>query len=322
VDSVLRAGLTWNFGTLPENRELVLWLREHNAHATPKVRFYGFDLTGADAANLADFYFGAPLAVRAALDYLEQVAPAPAADLKSDLVPLMGRFNPYQYQEFSPPERTRLRAGLQKLERTLAADSSRYAAASSPFAYARAVRNAWMALRLDELLAMGVSGSPAIARARTTFRDSLMAENIKWTLRTEGDRGRLLVWAHNAHIMRVPREPQGKGHVSADSPIPMAGHHLSAWFGTKEVVVLATTTSIVGFGDIASDSASFGAALETAGMPRFVLDLRTADRNATVAAMLRRPWPFRIGTGFEPLAPRAAADAIVYFDQVTPTKGP
>jgi hypothetical protein len=61
--------------------------------------------------------------------------------------------------------------------------------------------------------------------------------------------------------------------------------------------------------------------LKTTGIPRFVVDLRTADRNPAVAAMLEKPWPFRLGEGFEPIVPRAAADAIVYFDRVTPTLG-
>jgi erythromycin esterase len=186
VDSVLRAGLSWNFGTLPENRELVLWLREHNANAARKVRFYGFDLTGADPANLADLYIGAPLAVRDALEYLEQVAPAAAAHLRSQLVPLLDRFTPYRYEEYSSGERRQLRAGLDSLDQVLVTDSSRYVRASSAFSYARAARNAWMALRLNDLLAMTASSSPAVVRARTLMRDSLMAENIRWVVRTEG----------------------------------------------------------------------------------------------------------------------------------------
>jgi erythromycin esterase len=324
VDSVLRAGLTWEFGTLPENRELVLWLREHNAHAARKVHLYGFDLTGADPANLADLYLGAPLAVRAALDYLRQMASTPAAALQADLVPLLSRFTPYQYEDLSAEERERLAAGLHKLEHTLVADSSRYARASSPLAYAQAARNAWMALRLNELLAMGVSSAPAIDRARTIFRDSLMAENIRWILRTEGDSGRVVVFAHNAHVMNAPRyrwkRQTGKGLVPVSPPLWMAGHYLRAWFGTNEVVVGSTTASISGFGEIPSDSSSFDAALKTIGVPTFVLDLRTGDRNPGVAAALRRRWPFRIHTMYESILPREAADAIVYFAQVTATK--
>jgi erythromycin esterase-like protein len=313
VDSVLRAGLTWNFGTLPENRELVLWLREHNAHAVQKVHFYGFDLTGADPANLADLYLGAPLAVRATLDYLRQVAPTSADDLDTTLRPLLSRFTPYRYAEYSSDERARVTAGLRKMDRMLVADSSRYVQASSPRAYAWAARNAWMALRLNELLAMGASNTPAIAQKRSDFRDSLMVENIRWVVHTEGDSGRVVVFAHDAHVMNSPLVAEGVRRK-------MAGQHLRAVFGAKEVVVASTTSSIVGFGDVASNPGSLDAALATVGLPTFVLDLRTANRNPAIAAMLDTPWPFRIHTYFQSVIPREATDAIVYFDKVTRTK--
>jgi erythromycin esterase len=151
-----------------------------------------------------------------------------------------------------------------------------------------------------------------------------MAENVRWVLRTEGDSGRVVVFAHNAHVINAPRygwEMQpGKGLVPVGAPEWMAGHYLRAWFGKNEVVVGATTASIIGFGEVASDSGSFDAALETIGVPTFVLDLRTADRNPDVAAALRRLWPFRIHTMYESIIPREAADAIVYFSRVTATK--
>jgi erythromycin esterase len=325
VDSVLKAGLSWNFGTLPENREMVLWLREHNAHAGRKVRLYGFDLTGADPANLADLYLGAPQAVFAALEYLEQVSPVAGAHLRSRLVPLMGQFTPYRYVEYSSEERTRLRAGLDSLDRVLIADSGRDVQASSAFYYARARRNVWMALRLNDVLALTASSSPAVVRARTVMRDSLMAENIRWALRTEGDSGRLLVWAHNAHLMNAPEhtwqlDPGTNRYVPVGAPLRMAGQYLRAALGANEVVIGATSSRTIGWDASPSDSGSFDAALATVGLPTFVIDLRTGDRNSQVADMLRRAWPFRITTTFEPIVPREAADAIVYFAQVALTR--
>src|SRR5579862_9285105 len=48
VDSVRHAGLTNTFDSLPENRELILWLRSYNAHAVHPIRFYGVDLSGGN----------------------------------------------------------------------------------------------------------------------------------------------------------------------------------------------------------------------------------------------------------------------------------
>jgi erythromycin esterase len=325
VDSILKAGLSWNFGTLPENRELVLWLRDHNAQAQRKVRFYGYDVTGADPANLADLYLGAPHAVFAALGYLEHVSPEAGAHLRSRLVPLMDRFTPYRYGEYSAGERTSLRAGLDTLDHVLRTDSTHDIQASSAFSYARAVRDAWMALRLDELLALTPSSSPGPVRTRTIMRDSLMAENILWVLRTEGDGGRVVVWGHNVHVMNAPAYSWSQDAVTGAAvlsgpPFAIAGQHLRSRLGATEVVIGATSARTVGWGESPSKPGSLDAALATVGLPTFVIDLRTGDRDPEVAAMLGRPWPFRTGTAFEPIIPRAAADAIVYFDQVTLTK--
>src|SRR6266568_384578 len=45
VDTVLATGFSHGFGAVPGNRELVEWLRAHNADRAPsdRVRFHGFD---------------------------------------------------------------------------------------------------------------------------------------------------------------------------------------------------------------------------------------------------------------------------------------
>jgi erythromycin esterase len=141
-----------------------------------------------------------------------------------------------------------------------------------------------------------------------------MAENIRWVLRTEGDSGRVVVFAHNVHVMNAPYHPDPR-----KLPIRIAGQHLHTSLGLNEVIIGATTSRTVGWPESPSDSGSFDAALATVGLPSFVLDLRTADRNPEVTAMLRRAWPFRLGTMFEPIVPREAVDAVVYFDEVTAT---
>ena len=324
VDSVLRLGLNWNFGTLPENRELMLWLRAYNAHAAQKVRVYGFDLTGGDPANRADLYLNASKAITAALDYLNAVAPSAGAAFTSQLEPLIPRFAPLRYDEYSAAERRRLGRVLDSLDRALITDSARYTRATSRRAYARAERNAWTARRLNELLAMGNSQEPDAARPRNIFRDSLMAENVRWILGQEGDRGRVIVWAHNAHIINAPTFVWVPGPHGQPTPVGpsyrMAGQYLRAWYGAREVIMLSTTSKTVGFGASPSESTSFDAALAPVGGSPFVLDLRTSDRSPDVHAQLMRPWPFRVHTMFQQIAPREATDAVVYFDQVTMTK--
>jgi hypothetical protein len=125
----------------------------------------------------------------------------------------------------------------------------------------------------------------------------------------------VVVWAHNAHIMNAPFQPEPR-----KVPLRMAGQPLRAALGANEVIIGATSSRTIGWPESPSDSASFDAALATVGRPDFVLDLRTSDRTPEVASMLKRLWPFRQGTRFQPIVPREAVDAIVYFDQVTMTK--
>ncbi len=100
----------------------------------------------------------------------------------------------------------------------------------------------------------------------------------------------------------------------------MAGQYLREWYGNLEVIMLSTTSKTVGFNGSPSDPGSFDAALAPIGISPFVLDLRASDDLPPVRAQLARPWPFRVHTMFQRIVPREAADAIVYFDQVTATK--
>ena len=43
LDDVMRRGFSHDFGTVPANRELVRWMREHNREHEEKIRFFGFD---------------------------------------------------------------------------------------------------------------------------------------------------------------------------------------------------------------------------------------------------------------------------------------
>ncbi len=323
-DSVAWSGLTYGFGSLIEDRELVSWLREHNAHATRKVNFYGVDLTGGDDYNGA--FPGAPKAVWTALDYLGEVAPMTSADLRSRLGPMMDRFIPPRYHEYAPAERTRLRVVLDSLYQTMVADSSRYIRASSPRRYAHALRNAWMAGRLNDFMAM-IKDSTMLNGSMLALRDSTIAEDVRWALGQEGDGGRLVFFAHDGHVMNTVNDFRNSNIAAFRNlgEYQTAGHHLRQWFGQDMVVIASTASSTNvrrywtnGASGNPSDPSSWDAALARVGRPEFVLDLRRADRVPNVASTLTTRWPFRVQTFFVPVVPREAFDAIVYFDRDAP----
>lgn len=168
VDTQLRQGINNGFGLMPENKELLLWLRAHNETASRKVHFYGIDQTGAGAA----IYTGAT-AVEAALQYL---APERAAPHRAALVPLLDRFTAGRFPELSSGERTRLRAALGGLGRAVAAVPP-----ADRLARAVAMRNVWAAERLEQ--SFGVSGKQGPRSLHAIrLRDSVMAENTRWVL--------------------------------------------------------------------------------------------------------------------------------------------
>jgi erythromycin esterase len=321
IDSVVRTGFTWEFETLPENRDLVVWLRAHNTQATRKVHFYGLDLSGT---NDVGFMPGARGAVLAALDYLAQVAPAKGAALRTDLLPLMDRFVPARYTEYSASDRDLLKTDLSSAYQTLLVDSIRTMRATSPLAYARGLRNAWMAIRINEIMSLDAAGPPGTQRASSLFRDSTMAENVRWVLGQQAPGGRVVVFAHNGHVMNTEPVYDGQ-HL-----IPL-GRYLRSRFDSSLVVLASATGTIVGgtggvggwlgdSGEAHAEPTTFAAMLAQVGLPTFVLDVRAGDHIPDIAAAFTSAWPFLLGDQIQSIVPRQAFDAIVYLDRVTPSK--
>jgi erythromycin esterase len=319
IDSVVHAGITWQFDSLPENRELIQWLRDHNARAARKVHFYGLDVTGGNDVGMMP---GAAAAIRAALAYTEEVAPVRAAQLRGELLPMLDRFLPDHYAEFTAAERDRLRTALDSLYAGLARDSSRAVRVSSANEYGRGLRNAWMAVRLNDLMAMGVGKPDGMIRAGVTLRDSTMAENAAWVLQQQGAGGRVFIYAHDGHVMNTQA-------VFDSTPDTLLGYRLRAKFGPKVVILATLAGTVVGATDpggwirgsevVPAEPGSFSATLATVGVPGFVLDMRTADRSPAALNLLSRPWPIMMaGQQFE-IVPRRAFDVVVYLDHITPT---
>jgi erythromycin esterase len=267
---------------------------------------------------------GAPGAVLTTLQYLAKVSPATESRLGGRLRPLMDRFMPTRYAAYSPADRDLLRVTLDSVYQRLATDSSRYARATSPRAFAYGLRSAWMAIRVNDLMARGVAAPDGMIRAALTLRDSTMAENTQWALDQEGPHGRVVVFAHNGHVLNTTAE--------FDSVVvKLLGYRLRARFDTNVVILGSTAGTIVGgaavdvggwvrgSGESKADSTTFTALLAKVGLPTFVLVGRSADRLPDVAAALEKTWPFVI-VGVQSVVPRRTFDAIVYFDRVSPAK--
>ncbi|MEU0504641.1 erythromycin esterase family protein [Nocardia sp. NPDC005998] len=226
IDEVLASGFSHGFGAVPGNRELVEWLRAHNAGRSPqdRVRFYSFDAPVE--------YSGAPSPRRAlssVTDYLPAaLRPASVRDLDAllgedaDWTNEAAMFDPAA--SVGDSDRARV---LRIVADDLASALRRAAPAlrpADPTGYDHAVAHARTAQGL--LRYHAAMASPASDRIETllSLRAEMMAENLLAIVAQEQHRGPSLVFAHNAHLQRAQSlAPDGEHDLSWGSAGALVG---------------------------------------------------------------------------------------------------
>lgn len=184
---------TWN---TEEVRDLVLWLRHHNARAARPVRFYGFDMQSP------------AMAVQDVISNLRRHASARAAGLAVRLTLLADDFGAEAYGSLPPARQADVEDALQEARELL-----RGMRWTDPRAGTMAELHATVAVQGAEYLRLGYSGG---------FRDRSMADNLCSLLPLEGPQGRVAAWAHNLHVTQAGTDSMGshlhrrlgQGHVA------------------------------------------------------------------------------------------------------------
>jgi erythromycin esterase len=347
---VVHRGLTWAFDELPQNQALVRWLREYNSDPRrPRtVNFYGFDLPGSPSN--ANARCGIQTALIEALAYLARVDPPVAADLDARLKGILShlRFDLLNvsekdsYHTLNRHQRDTLTATIVDLIAQLECHESRYTEASSPNDYDWAHRAAIGARQVDGWL-RHIPMDWRAEREQLRFmdlaaehRERAQADNLDWIVRREGSSGKVLMFAHNAHLSAAPSKwrywplnDSGEiqfngGGISYHAP---AGTYLRRKMGERLVIV----ANLVGNFNAeqharTSESAASESLDEIAqevGVPLYLLDLRAAPPKASEWLAKER----QVGPGFEwprkykhtiELAGGRAFDAIFYNDTSTP----
>jgi len=152
-------------------------------------------------------------------------------------------------------------------------------------------------------------------------RDAAMADNVSWILDQAPPGSKIVLWAHNGHVAKAPG---------------MMGSSLAGKYG-REMLVFGFAfhggryNAVAKEGGLKANDATPSApgslewACHSTGIPRFVVDLRKAAADSTASAWLAGPLPMRsIGAmavegGFYPTPVTKYYDALVYFDQTTPS---
>lgn len=144
-----------------------------------------------------------------------------------------------------------------------------------------------------------------------------MADNVRWVIEREGDGGRILLFAHNGHVVSAP----GRGgiwSVYRRAPKSM-GQHLRAAHG--DLVRIIATTAAANDPGISSEGQPPGTldrALDRAVKPPVLLDFRSANKGAA-ATWLMRDQSIRTNFTTESvLVPSVAMDALIFFECLAP----
>lgn len=319
----VRDGMSWSFGNFPENEELIQWIREYNAdknHHT-KVRFYGIDLSGGQDGAFPK----ARLAVDFAITFLARRDAAAAQGIRENLEPYLKKFSSRDYPSLSSAERERLLAGFTEITAALERNRSALVSASSDEEYEWALHSVVVARQLNKFFEVSPTspwsgpGIPPDGYRLMAARDSGMADNVRWALEHENPTGRLVVFAHNAHVMN---SSMTGGIWSAYRQPPSAmGKFLRPLLGPDLVIIGGTSGATPGGKPLNADPTNMDAALAQVAIPRFLLDFRPARDDHAVFAWLSEPRSLHANIEtYMTVTPANAFDAVYFVETLTPAR--
>ncbi|MFJ9365910.1 erythromycin esterase family protein [Nocardia sp. NPDC101769] len=230
IDTVLAIGFSHGFGAIPGNRELIEWLRAHNAARAPedRVHFHGFDAPVE--------YAGAPgprHALSRAADCLPAaLRPESARNLDelagddADWTNPAAMYDPAASIGNSPRAHT-LRLLADDLVSALHRASPGLRP-TDPVAYDRAVSHARTAQGLLRYHAAMATDTPDRIDTVLSLRAEMMADNLLAVVAREQHRGPSLVFAHNAHLNPVHDDAENWANAGALVHLTLADRYLFA----------------------------------------------------------------------------------------------
>jgi erythromycin esterase len=299
---------------LQANRDLLEWMRAHNARSDVKrqVRFYGLEPIASGARS------SLPKAAVQSLAYVRSVDPGQGGHFTQRLDGLLQRMGSNGYAALSEEQRNRLTLGLADLVSLFERRHVDWVERSAMLGYERGYRNALNARALDADLRIG--GWWLGSDGDLDQRDASSALALEWMLSREGPEGRIFVFAHNMHVRRGAMTGSGSERSHA-----AMGQHLHHTLGKQMVVIGSVYGQLGGMPAKApAPPDPVEALLGRLGMPLFLLDLRAAS-GTTSDSWWSQEQRFNSRAGFyqkddfdRSLNPIANFDALVYIETVSP----
>jgi len=303
-----------------ENGELIQWMRDYNATAAAaghhRIRFYGVDLSFGGRVG------GPRRAIDYALAYLSHANPADADRIRLSLGDSLPPSSDSRWGILSQPALAALDSTIPAIAKAMAKNRSSLIAHSSVEEYRWALHNLDVARQLAKCFHVTTPQSFEDMRYSGPVvgcRDQAMAENVRWVVQNEGPNGRVIVFAHNAHVMNWQQDG-GYWASMREKPF-MMGSHLRRAFGKRLLIIaMSSATASAGLPTPEPIEDSIDDTLARVGLPQMFLDLRMARQDPGVLAWLSslRPLHANIFSHFL-ITPSTAVDAFFFVNRLTPS---
>ncbi len=330
---------TFGFGDEIETQAMIRWMRQYNEDPrhSRKIHFYGIDVMVP--------YSNPETALKEAFTYLDKVDPAfISSPIRRDLEGLVRKFlgsggsranmekSFRAYAKLSIEDRNAYTAGIADLLARFEAKRIDYISRSSEHAYEWGRHAAVAARQLDTTYRAALAGTQPgeqVTAVNPTLiweaRDAAMFENVQWALQREGPNGRLMLWAHNAHVSKGTVPTTRSDVVGLWERGPRLGLLLDKFLGPHFFSIGTVFYQGKPQWQHARESAACGTLegeLGRIGSAAFLLDIRSSKTNRAKLEWLDKPRIMRAdnSTADYRLIPSDAWDAIVFIRQITPVR--
>ena len=319
AETAARTGLSSWANRYLENRELIQWMRDYNATASSaghrRIRLYGIDITAGGRKN------GPWLAIDSALTFLSRGDPIAAQKIRHSLSDSLSGIDAREFGSLPAAAQAVFDTSIKAIAKAMRMSRESLIARSSEEEYRWALHNLDVARQLAKCLPITPSPKAdmnAWARAMTC-RDSGMAENVQWAFENEGRQGRLLVFAHNGHVMSAKEDGRRMANVR-EKPSTM-GLNLRRAYG-KDLYIIAMVCATTSGGLLTAkplEEGSIESTLAGVGLPLMFLDVRMARQNKEALTWLSTRRSVNANVSSQSLITLSTAvDAFLFVNTLTP----
>ncbi len=330
---------TFGFGDEVETKAMIRWMRQYNEDSRHrrKIHFYGIDVMVP--------YSSPETALNEVFAYLDKVDPAfISSPTRRDLQALVRKFlgsggnranmekSFRAYARLASEDRKAYTNGIADLLARFEAKRVDYIARSNTEAYEWAHHTAVAARQLDATYRADIAGAQPGEQFNAVnpvsiwdARDAAMLENVTWALQQEGTNGRLMLWAHNAHVSKGSVPSTRTDVVGLWERGPRLGLLLEKVLGENYFSIGTTFYE----GKPEWQNARDGAACGTVGGelarisgPAFSVDIRSNRKATSSLAWLDKPriMPADNQASDYRVIPSEAWDALVFIRHITPVR--